>query len=617
MKNEAYGNIKDKLAALPKKPGVYLLKDNSGAILYIGKAKLLRNRVRSYFQDSLPPYIKTHLLTRKIKDLETIVTDTEKEALILEANLVKLYKPRYNVNLKDDKSYPYIKITNEDFPQVVVTRKKINDGGTYFGPYTEVKVMRSLLWTMRKIFQIRSCKFKLTPDTIQKRKVKLCLDYHIKRCGGPCEGLVSRDDYNDMGNQVRDFFRGHTTKLAGILTVKMNEAAEKQRYETAALYRDRLREIENFQARQKVVDVNPVDRDIIAVAADDDIACGVVFMEREGKILGRRHHALDGVGCKSEEEILKSFIMQVYLNAEYVPPEIFISHAIEDRESIADWLTGERGGKVKILTPMKGDKAKLTEMCLNNAKLLLQELLLQRHQRKDFIAFSVKTLKEDLNLQIEPKTIEAFDISNFQGKDAVASMVSFFNGVPQKKEYRIFKIRSKDTPDDFTMIAEAVERRYSRLLAEQAKLPDLILIDGGKGQLSAALGSLQKLKIDTIPVAGLAKRLDEVFIPHVSVAQNILGTSSGLRLLQRIRDEAHRFALMHHRKQRKKRTLTSELDTIPGIGVNRRKSLLNYFGSVSRLRNASPRTIANVNNISMALAQKIHNHLKASQDAQG
>ncbi len=562
MKNEAYGNIKDKLAALPKKPGVYLLKDNSGAILYIGKAKLLRNRVRSYFQDSLPPYIKTHLLTRKIKDLETIVTDTEKEALILEANLVKLYKPRYNVNLKDDKSYPYIKITNEDFPQVVVTRKKINDGG-------------------------------------------------------PCEGLVSRDDYNDMGNQVRDFFRGHTTKLAGILTVKMNEAAEKQRYETAALYRDRLREIENFQARQKVVDVNPVDRDIIAVAADDDIACGVVFMEREGKILGRRHHALDGVGCKSEEEILKSFIMQVYLNAEYVPPEIFISHAIEDRESIADWLTGERGGKVKILTPMKGDKAKLTEMCLNNAKLLLQELLLQRHQRKDFIAFSVKTLKEDLNLQIEPKTIEAFDISNFQGKDAVASMVSFFNGVPQKKEYRIFKIRSKDTPDDFTMIAEAVERRYSRLLAEQAKLPDLILIDGGKGQLSAALGSLQKLKIDTIPVAGLAKRLDEVFIPHVSVAQNILGTSSGLRLLQRIRDEAHRFALMHHRKQRKKRTLTSELDTIPGIGVNRRKSLLNYFGSVSRLRNASPRTIANVNNISMALAQKIHNHLKASQDAQG
>ncbi len=617
MKNEAYGNIKDKLAALPKKPGVYLLKDNSGAILYIGKAKLLRNRVRSYFQDSLPPYIKTHLLTRKIKDLETIVTDTEKEALILEANLVKLYKPRYNVNLKDDKSYPYIKITNEDFPQVVVTRKKINDGGTYFGPYTEVKVMRSLLWTTRKIFQIRSCKFKLTSDTIQKRKVKLCLDYHTKRCGGPCEGLVSRDDYNDMGNQVRDFFRGHTKKLAGILTVKMNEAAEKQRYETAALYRDRLREIENFQARQKVVDVNPVDRDIIAVAADDDIACGVVFMEREGKILGRRHHALDGVGCKSEEEILKSFIMQVYLNAEYVPPEIFISHAIEDRESIADWLMGERGGKVKILTPMKGDKVKLTEMCLNNAKLLLQELLLQRHQRKDFIAFSVKTLKEDLNLQIEPKTIEAFDISNFQGKDAVASMVSFFNGVPQKKEYRIFKIRSKDTPDDFTMIAEAVERRYSRLLAEQAKLPDLILIDGGKGQLSAALGSLQKLKIDTIPVAGLAKRLDEVFIPHVSVAQNILRTSSGLRLLQRIRDEAHRFALMHHRKQRKKRTLTSELDTIPGIGVNRRKSLLNYFGSVSRLRNASPRTIANVNNISMPLAQKIHNHLKASQDAQG
>jgi len=591
------------------------LKDKSGDILYIGKAKVLRNRVRSYFQNSIPPYIKTHLLTRKIKDLETIVTDTEKEALILEANLVKLYKPRYNVNLKDDKSYPYIKITNEDFPQVVVTRKKTNTGGTYFGPYTDVKVMRSLLWTMRKIFQIRSCKFKLTSDTIQKRKVKLCLDYHIKRCGGPCEGLVSRDEYKDMVDQLRYFFRGHTSKLAGILTVKMNEAAENQRYETAAIYRDRLREIKNFQEKQKVVDVNPIDRDIIGVAADDDIACGVVFMEREGKILGRRHHALDGVGGKSEQEILKSFIMQVYLNAEYVPPEIFISRAIEDRDSIADWLTGERGSKVRIFTPMKGDKAKLTEMCLKNAKLLLEELLLQRHQRKDFVAYSVKTLKENLNLQKEPKTIEAFDISNVQGKDAVASMVSFFNGAPQKKEYRIFKIRSKDTPDDFAMMAEVVERRYSRLLSEKAKMPDLILVDGGKGQLSAALGSLKKLKIDTMPVAGLAKRLDEVFIPNVSEAQNIPRASSGLRLLQRIRDEAHRFALMHHRKQRKKRTLTSELDTIPGVGEKRRISLLKYFGSVSRLRNASPETIANVDTITMPLAQKIHNHLQSLQNA--
>ncbi len=611
MKNESFKHIKGKLDSLPKKPGVYLLKDSSGTILYIGKAKILRNRVRTYFQNSMPQYIKTHLLTKKIKDLEIIITDTEKEALILEANLVNLYRPRYNVNLKDDKSYPYIKITNEDFPQVYVTRKKMNDGSTYFGPYTEIKVMRSLLWTMGKIFQIRSCKFKLTPDTIQKRKVKLCLDYHIKRCGGPCEELVSKEDYNEMVDQVREFFRGHTKNLVALLKEKMNESAEDQHYENAALFRDRLREIDNFNSKQKVVDIKPVDRDIVAVAVEEDVACGVVFMEREGKILGRRHHALDGVGSKSHAEILKSFMMQFYLNIDYIPPEIFVSHEVEDRGFITDWMSGERGSTVKIIIPQKGDKAKLTGMCIKNAELLVQELILQQRQKKDFLAYSVKTLQENLKLSHPPKIIEAFDISNIQGKDAVASMVSFSNGVPQKKEYRIFKIRSKDTPDDFKMIAEAVKRRYSRQISENGQLPDLILIDGGKGQLSSAVEVLRNLDLMYIPIVGLAKRLDEVFIPGVSEAQNVPRTSAGLRLLQRVRDEAHRFAITHHRKQRKKRTITSELDKIPGIGVERRNALLQYFGSIARLREAEPETIVNVKSINFDLAQMIHNHLNA------
>ena len=608
-KNKLPDHLSEKLANLPKKTGIYLFRDKSNDILDIGKAKVLRNRVRSYFQNSTPKYIKTHVLVKKIHDLEYIVTDTEKEALILEANMVKLYRPRYNISLKDDKSFPYIKITNEDFPQVYTTRQKVNDGGAYFGPNTEAKVMRTLLWTMRKVFPVRSCQYNLTPETIEKRKVKLCLDYHIKRCGGPCEGLVSSSEYNEMVDQIRDFLRGHTKELENLLTEKMKEAARKHRFEEAASFRDRLREIGNFKARQKVVDNNPVDRDVISVAVDDDIACGVVFMEREGRIIGRRHHALEGVGERSKEDILQNFLMQVYLNADYIPPEIFVSHQLSDRTYILEWLADLRGNTVKIFTPQKGEKAQLVKMCLNNANLLLQELMLQRHQKKDYVSFSVQSLQKDLNLGELPMNIEAFDISNIQGSDAVASMVSFHNGVAKKNGYRVFNIRSKDTPDDFAMIGEAVERRYSRLKAEADEMPNLILVDGGKGQISAAVDALRRLDLVQIPVIGLAKRLDEVFVPGVSEPQNISRSSAGLRLLQRIRDEAHRFALMHHRKQRKKRTITSELDAIPGIGPERKKTLLKNFGSLTVLRSATPESIAGVKNISGNLAQSIYESL--------
>ncbi|MFC1554120.1 excinuclease ABC subunit UvrC [candidate division KSB1 bacterium] len=613
MKNSLSEKITEKLSNMPRYPGVYIFRDKSDKILYIGKAKVLRNRVRSYFQNTIHQQIKTDVMVKKIHDVEFIVTDTEKEALILEANLVRLYRPRYNISLKDDKSFPYIKITKEDFPRVFPTRTRENDGSTYFGPYTEARVMRSLVWTLRKIFPIRSCRYLLTPDSIKQRKVKLCLDYHIKRCGGPCENLESKEEYGEMVDQIRDFLRGHTKDLIIIINNKMENASEKLQYEKAALYRDKLREIETFQSRQKVVDAKPVDRDIIAVAVEDNIACGVIFKEREGKILGRRHHSLKNTAGKDMKDILQSFIMQIYINEEYIPPEIFLSHEVCEKTVIREWLSELKGKNVRISIPRKGEKAKLTQMCLNNAELLLKELLLQQQQKKDFISYSVKSLQKDLNLDNLPMSIEAFDISNIQGKDAVASMVSFDNGMPQKKNYRVFKIRSKTTPDDFAMIREAVFRRYRRLKDEDSAMPDLILVDGGKGQLSSALSALQELSLDNIPVVGLAKRLDEVFIPGHSDAQNIPRNSSGLRLLQRIRDEAHRFALKHHRKQRKKRTITSELDSIPGIGPERKKALLKYFGSLKMIKNAAPETIANVRSINLDLAHTICNHFRITK----
>lgn len=602
--------LQDKLDNLPRRPGVYLFQNTSGTVIYIGKAKVLRNRVRSYFQASgaSASYSKTKALVKRIADLDYIVTDTEKEALILEANLVKEHNPRYNVDLKDDKSFPYIRITNDLYPRVFTTRKKVLDGSEYFGPYTEVKPMRAVIRTLRKIFQVRTCRYNLTAETVEKKKYKLCLEYHIKRCGGPCEDLVSAEEYNAMIDQIRSFLQGHTSGIAALLQEKMTEAAERMAFEDAAMYRDRLREVEKFRSKQKVVDTKPVDRDIVAVAYQEDLACGVIFKEREGKIIGRRSHAMERTGDLKAAEIMRSFIMQTYLTEEFIPPEIFVSNSVEDREAITEWLSDKRGSKVRIVVPKKGDKAKLTEMCLKNAKLLLGEIALQMQQKKDYIAFSVQALKKDLNLKELPMVVEAFDISNIHGKDAVASLVVFHNGAAKKSEYRVFKIRSKDTADDFAMMAEAVERRYTRLKKEKTKLPDLILVDGGKGQLSSAVAALEKAGTPHIPIAGLAKRLDEAFLPGISEPYNIPRTSAGLKLLQRIRDEAHRFAITHHRKQRKKRTIASELDEIPGIGPERKRLLLKYFGSLAKLKNAAPESIAQVRSISESMAQAIYDY---------
>ncbi len=598
----------EKLNTLPKKPGCYLFKDKNNKIIYIGKAKVLRNRVRSYFQDSRVEGPKIERLKTRIADFETIVTDSEKEALILEMNLIKEYKPRYNINLKDDKSYPYIRVTKERFPRIFPTRTIIRDGSRYFGPYTDVRSMRNLLKSVKRIFPIRSCNYDLTEAVVAKKKYKLCLDYYIKKCDGPCEGLVGEEEYNAMVERIVNFINGKNNQVVRELQEKMWKLSGAQRYEEAARFREQVQSIQNFQYKQKVVTDEDLDRDIVAVAVDDDDACGVVFKVRDGKILGRQHFFLNGVAEEAFESVVTSFLKQFYLKSDFVPEEILLPTEVEDAEEVKQWLSEEREKAVKLLNPKKGQKAKLVKMALKNARLLLEELKLEKLKGKDFVAHSVKALQRDLRLKDPPLRIECFDISNIQGTDPVASMVTFVNGRPKKSDYRKFKIRGKQTPDDFAMMAEAVERRYRGSLASKLDSPDLILVDGGKGQLSAAEQVLSKLEKTSQPIAALAKRLDEVFVPGASEAQNIPKTSSGLKLLQQIRDEAHRFAVTYHRTLRKKRTIQSELDTVPGVGPNRRAALVKYFGSVKNVKEATVDELAAVEGIPVDVAERIWKH---------
>ena len=606
--------LEDKLGSLPASPGVYLFKNSDGKILYVGKAINLRSRVRSYFQDSANLDPRKQRMVSLIDDIETILVDSEVEALILESNLIKSHKPRYNVTLKDDKSYPYIRITNEPFPRVFVTRRIVRDGSRYLGPYTEVRQLRYIIKTMNKIFPVRSCKFYLDDEVIAKRKVKLCLDYHIKRCQGPCEGLVSQADYNAMIRQVEQFLRGKTKELVAELTSRMNSLADEMKFEEAARIRDQIKMIEDYHfLAQKVVLNDDEDRDVVSIAVNDDIGCAVVFRIRDGKVIGRQHYYLNNVAEKADAEILTTFLQQYYLNADQYPRQVLLPTVItpEDTSLIENWLTENAGHKVVLFVPKIGEKRKLLELCQKNARFLLEDLMLQKLQLRDKLPGSVEQLQKHLNLKQPPRRIEGFDISNIHGKDAVASMVCFIDGKPRKSEYRIFKIRIKDTPDDFAMMFEAVSRRYKRVLEEGKKLPDLILIDGGKGQLSSAVAALEKVGVDVAnqPIIGLAKRLEEVFVPGESDPLNIPKSSGGLKLLQQIRDEAHRFALTHFRKQHKKSILKSPLDDVPGIGEVRKKHLLNTFGSLKRLQNASLEELQRRGKLPLNTAKKLYEAL--------
>lgn len=619
---EIQASLADKLDTLPKSPGCYLFRDENHKVIYIGKAKILRNRVRQYFQDSKRDDVKVSTMVARVRDLEVIETDSEIEALILEANLVKEHKPRYNIELKDDKSFPYIKITDELYPRIYVTREKERSGGRFFGPYTDVKNLRHTLKTLHRIFPIRSCVHGFTAELVASRKVKLCLDYYIHKCEGPCQGLVASTPYRATIEHVKRFLSGKTHDLLTQMRREMEFFAEALRFEEAAKLRDRIRAIENYTASQKVMFQDLSDRDMLAVAKTGDDACGVVFRIRDGKLIGRQHFYFSHVEEKTTEETLEHLLKTYYMAADFIPPEIYLPAAFDGHESVAAWLGQLGGERVELVVPKIGDKLKLVNMATRNARLLLDDLKLQRLKAEEqFVPRVLLSLQRDLNLNKVPRRIECFDNSNIQGSDPVASMVVCVDGKPRKSDYRKFKIKTVEGPDDFATMHEVVSRRYLRLLNEGVDFPDLILIDGGKGQLSAAVSALEGLGIEVSKsgsrgqaVVALAKRLEEVFVPDVADAIMIPKTSSSIRLLQQVRDEAHRFAVAFHRAQRDKRTMASALDDIDGVGPKRRQLLFHHFGSVRKLSEATVEEIASIEGIPPGVAEKVHRYLAGHGD---
>jgi excinuclease ABC subunit C len=583
----------EKLDALPAKPGVYQFKNNEGKVIYVGKAQNLRNRVRQYFHKSRVNDSRIDSMIVKIVDMELTVTDSEIEALILEANLIKQLKPRYNILLKDDKSYPYIALTNEMYPRVFVTRRKTS-GYRYFGPYTDVKAMRSALKTIRAIFLIRSCNYDLTDSSISQKKIKVCLDYHIKKCEGPCEGHVTREHYNAMIDQAAQVLRGKTKSVTELLKKEMDALAEETKYEEAASVRNRINALKVYSEKQKIVDTTEADRDIIALVTKEDNACAVIFKVRDGKIIGSQHMYLSNITGKKYSDLLEAVLERYYLDQEDIPPDLFLSDELENVDIIKEWLRKQSGHEINVEIPKSGDKAKLVALVRTNAQFWLDELELTKLKRGDIIPHSLEALQRDLRLSSAPRRIECFDISNIQETDTVASLVVFVDGKPRKSEYRKFKIHSIVGQNDFASMQEVVKRRYERLLREKEELPNLIMIDGGKGQLSSAVEVLDTLGLKTLPILGLAKKLEEVFLPHQSEPVQLPRTSSGLRLMQQIRDEAHRFAVTYHRVVRSKRILQTELDLIKGVGKKRAGELLEVFGSVQGVKFATEEQLAEI-----------------------
>lgn len=609
-RRQAQSALREALDHLPRAPGVYLMRDAGGKLIYIGKAKSLRSRVRSYFTprafDGRGQFLA---LVGNVREVEYIVTDSDREALILESNLVKEHKPRYNITLKDDKKYPYIKVTAEPFPRIIVTRDVEKDGGRYLGPYTDVKAMRNMLNLMHKLFRVRSCDYALP-----NKNVRLCIDYEIGRCDGPCEDLITSENYKKLIDEAVLFLSGRRREVARIMRGEMDRASEELRFEEAAIFRDRLDALKRVTNRQKMMSTDHADWDLIAIFREDEEACGVVMEIREGRLIGRQHYFIGGVLDAPEAEIRSSFLRLFYLTASFVPREIYVSVDVDDEETIREWLDDRAGGPVTIKVPQRGDKAQLMKMAESNAGLLLTERRLKRENRRKQVPALVSSLQRDLNLDAPPRRIEAMDISNIQGQDPVASVVCFIDGRPSKKNYRHYKITGIEGPNDFAMMHQVVTRRFRRLQQEGRAFPDLLLIDGGKGQLSSAISALSSLGIKDQPAIGLAKRLEEVFIPGHSYPQNIPKVSSSLKLLQALRDESHRFAVSFHRQVRAKRTLHSTLEEIEGVGPARRKLLLRHFGSMKRLREASLEDVQAVEGLGLKLAEQIVHTLAGAPD---
>jgi len=578
--------LETNLKNLPASPGVYQFINKNGKVIYVGKAKNLRNRVRNYFQEN-PGSAKTVAMVSKIDDLQLVVTDSELEALILENNLIKELMPRYNVTLKDDKSFPFIKVTNELYPRIYPTRKVYNDGSKYFGPYTDVRSMRSSLKMINQIFKIRSCKLDLTEKSIADKKFKVCLDYHIKKCDGPCENLISASAYNEMVDEVIKLLKGKTDDLIKDLKSRMQSAVGNLEFEKAAELRDKIDQLSSISSKQKIVNDDDEDRDIFAVAYEGKDSTCAVFNIRSGKLIGKKQLKLAIEEGEELSNIYSAAIKFYYVDQVEIPREVIVEITPEDSDALTEWLRMKSNRKTKIFVPQRGDLKSLVKMCKENAILQLKEIQLQKMKNLGNVSYSVSALQRDLRLKTLPRKIECFDISNLQGTDTVASMVVFEDGKPKKSLYRKFIIKTVEGPDDFSSMQEVIERRYTRLREEAQPLPDLIMVDGGKGQLSSAVEVLDNLGFSNYNIIGLAKRLEEVYLPNNSDPELIPKTSSGLKLLQQVRDEAHRFAITFHRERRSKRTIKSELTDIKGIGASIAKKLLETFGSVDSIKKTS------------------------------
>lgn len=601
-------NLKSKLENLPANPGIYQFLDKSEKVIYVGKAKNLRNRVRSYFHTGITS-VKTLALVKKVVDLQLIVTDSEVEALVLENNLIKELKPRYNINLKDDKSFPYIRVTNEPYPQIFPTRNVVKDGSKYFGPYTEVKSMKNSLRLINKIFKIRSCKYFIDDEVIQKKKIKVCLDFHIKKCDGPCEGLISQADYNSMVNQVIKLLKGKTEDLIQELTWQMNKAASELSFEKAAEIRDRIEQLQVYSSKQKIVTNDFTDRDIIGCASEGKDVSATILNVRNGKLVGKRQFNLSAEANEELDQIYSAVIKFYYSEYVELPKEIVLEVLPSDSETLIEWFKEKESKEPKFIVPQRKSETKsLLEMCRQNAILQLKEIQLQRMKKDGNVPYVLAALKRDLRLKNLPKRIECFDISNLQGTDTVASLVVFVDGKPKKSEYRKFIINEVDGPNDFASMMEVIRRRYTRVIDEKKPLPDLIMVDGGKGQLSSAIKVLKEINMPEFEIIGLAKRLEEVFLPEHSEAQTIPRTSSSIKLLQHLRDEAHRFAITFHRQRRDKRTFTTELTEIKGIGNSIAAKLLTEFENINSIKTAAKEDLEKV--IGKSKAELIFNHYR-------
>jgi len=605
-------SLREKAELLPNTPGVYLWLDDRGKVLYVGKAKNLRNRVLSYLREEGDGRAQIPWLMRYAADLDFIATDTEIEALVTEANLARARKPRYNVRLKDDKRYPYIRITKERFPRIYLTRTIRDDGSRYIGPYTDVRAVRKTLKLVHSIFPIRLCRHTLP----SKRLTRACLNYQIKRCSGPCVGYISEQEYNRLIEEAYRFLQGHNTQLTGELRDRMRDASESLNFELAAQIRDRIRALEKVIERRRAFSTARLtgDWDAVNFHIINTEACVVVMEIREGNILGKKSHILGNVQYSPPPAILAAFLTQYYLHTTWLPPEIHLPLEPEDAESIGELLSERRGNTVSFVFPRRGEKARLLAMTATNAELLMKETIEKRDRARDAVPSVVLALKRDLRLKNPPRTIACIDISHLHGTDTVASLVFFRDGTPVKKEYRHFRIRTVGGVDDFASMREVVERYFSRRKEEGNDMPDLLLVDGGKGQLSSAVSVLERLGLADQPAAGLAKRLEEVFLPGASEAQNIPKTSSSLHLLQKIRNEAHRFAIDYQKKLRAKRTISSMLTDIEGVGPSRAGALLKRFGSVAGVRRATVAELAETPGIGKKRAAAVHTALHEKPD---